>query len=259
MYCSYFQSDKDKGNFEKIIESIGKSREGKALGVFSKDKFKSEFIDLWKDALRAAKIENTVDISPALAYVMSLKDDHEISLTKRASQMSVDVYSKYLRQQIMEIIDSDRKIRHNKLSEMVEEAFQNKKFVGQNTDTSQVESCYPAIIQSGGNYNLKFSVQSDKNSLDFGTIVCMLGARYKYYCSNIVRTLMVNPSEEQKEVYTFLVDLQEHIIEKLRDGEKLSDVYVEGVKYATDHRKDLLENLTKNFGYVLCHDILVQM
>ncbi|XP_022662771.1 FACT complex subunit spt16-like [Varroa jacobsoni] len=245
------KSDKDKGNFEKIIESIGKSREGKALGVFSKDKFKSEFIDLWKDALRAAKIENTVDISPALAYVMSLKDDHEISLTKRASQMSVDVYSKYLRQQIMEIIDSDRKIRHNKLSEMVEEAFQNKKFVGQNTDTSQVESCYPAIIQSGGNYNLKFSVQSDKNSLDFGTIVCMLGARYKYYCSNIVRTLMVNPSEEQKEVYTFLVDLQEHIIEKLRDGEKLSDVYVEGVKYATDHRKDLLENLTKNFGFAM--------
>jgi nucleosome binding factor SPN SPT16 subunit len=55
--------------------------------------------------------------------------------------------------------------------------------------------CYPAIIQSGGNYNLKFSVVSDKNVLHFGAIVCSLGARYKSYCSNIVRTLLVNPSD----------------------------------------------------------------
>lgn len=201
--------------------------------------------------MKSAKIEATSDVSAAFAYIMALKDDQEISLTKRASQMSVDVYSKYLRQQIMEIIDSDRKVRHNKLSENVEQAFQNKKFVGQNTDTSQVESCYPTIIQSGGSYNLKFSVTSDKNTLHFGTIVCMLGARYKYYCSNIVRTLMVNPSEEQKDIYTFLVDLQEHIIEKLKDGVKLSDVYTDGVTYATEHRKGLIENLTKTFGFAM--------
>lgn len=242
------QGDKDQANFAKIIDLIQKSRKGKTLGVFAKDKMSSEFIDLWKAALTSAKLEPTVDVSAAFAYIMSLKDDHEINLTKRASQMSVDVYSKYLRQQIMEVIDSDKKIRHNKLSEMVEEAFQNKKYVGQNTDTSQVESCYPTIIQSGGNYNLKFSVQSDKNTLDFGTIVCMLGARYKSYCSNIVRTLMVNPSEEQKEIYSFLVNLQEHIIEKLRDGVKLSDVHNEGMNYATEHKRDLVKNLTKSFG-----------
>lgn len=242
------QVDKDQANFAKIIELIKKSREGKNLGIFAKDKATSEFVDLWKAALTSAKLDSTVDVSPAFAYLMSLKDDHEIGLTKRASQMSVDVYSKYLRQQIMEVIDSDKKIRHNKLSDMVEEAFQNKKYVGQNTDTTQVESCYPTIIQSGGNYNLKFSVQSDKNTLDFGTIVCMLGARYKFYCSNIVRTLMVNPSEEQKEVYTFLVNLQEHIIDKLREGVKLSDVYAEGVNYAMEHKKDLVKNLTKSFG-----------
>lgn len=62
-------------------------------------------------------------------------------------------------------------------------------------DTSQLDMCYPAIIQSGGNYNLKFSVVSDKNILHFGAIVCSLGARYKSYCSNIVRTLLVNPTD----------------------------------------------------------------
>ncbi|XP_003747374.1 FACT complex subunit SPT16 [Galendromus occidentalis] len=245
------KGDKDQANFSKITDLIKKSRDGKTLGVFAKDKITSDFIELWRAALSSAKLDSTVDVSPAFAYIMALKDDHEIGLTKRASQMSVDVYSKFLRQQIMEVIDSDKKIKHSRLSEMVEEAFQNKKYVGQNTDTHQVDSCYPAIIQSGGNYNLKFSVQSDKNTLDFGTIVCMLGARYKNYCSNIVRTLMVNPSEEQKEIYTFLVNLQEHVIDKLRDGVKLSDVHAEGMKYAAEHKKDLVKNLTKSFGFAM--------
>ena len=55
--------------------------------------------------------------------------------------------------------------------------------------------CYPAIIQSGGNYSLKFSAVSDNNVLHFGVIICSLGARYKGYCSNIVRTLLVNPTK----------------------------------------------------------------
>lgn len=245
------KNDKDKANFEKIIDAIKKSREGRTLGVFSKDKFKSEFLDAWKDVLKSAKLENTTDVSTAFAYILAQKDESEIGITKRAAAMSVDVYSKYLRQQIMEIIDSDKKVRHNKLSENVEQAFQNKKYVGQSTDTTRVESCYPTIIQSGGNYSLKFSVTSDKNTLHFGSIVCMLGARYKNYCSNIVRTLLVNPSKEQEDTYSFLVELQEHIIEKLTDGEKLSDIYAEGVKYATEHKKELLENLTKTFGFAM--------
>jgi len=76
----------------------------------------------------------------------------------------------------------------------VESAITDKKYVT-GVDTSQLDMCYPAIIQSGGNYNLKFSVVSDKNVLHFGAIVCSLGARYKSYCSNIVRTLLVNPTD----------------------------------------------------------------
>lgn len=48
-------------------------------------------------------------------------------------------------------------MKHSKLADQVEEALQNKKFVS-GLDTSQLDMCYPAIIQSGGNYNLKFSV-----------------------------------------------------------------------------------------------------
>ena len=91
-------------------------------------------------------------------------------------------------------IFSTQKVKHAKLAEGVNAAISNKKFVT-GVDVSQIDMCYPAIIQSGGNYNLKFSVVSDRNNLHFGVIVCSLGARYKSYCSNIVRTLLVNPTK----------------------------------------------------------------
>ena len=48
-------------------------------------------------------------------------------------------------------------MKHAKLADMVEEALQNKKYVS-GLDNSQLDMCYPAIIQSGGSYSLKFSV-----------------------------------------------------------------------------------------------------
>ena len=43
---------------------------------------------------------------------------------------------------------------------------------------------------------MKFTVASDKENVHFGAIMCSFGARYKSYCSNIVRTMLVDPSEK---------------------------------------------------------------
>ncbi len=51
-----------------------------------------------------------------------------------------------------------QKVKHNKLADQVEQALSNKKYVS-GLDSSQLDMCYPAIIQSGsGNYALKFSI-----------------------------------------------------------------------------------------------------
>jgi nucleosome binding factor SPN SPT16 subunit len=47
-------------------------------------------------------------------------------------------------------------VKHAKLSEGLEAALNEEKFVAK-ADINHVEMCYPAIVQSGGNYNLKFS------------------------------------------------------------------------------------------------------
>lgn len=239
----------EKENFDKLIAALSASGKGKTLGIFVKDNFPGPLAESWRKALKEHSFEN-VDISNALASLLSVKEENELSLIKKACQVSVDVYHKYLRDQIMDIIDSDKKVKHSKLADGVENAITDKKYAGSNVDTSQLATCYPPIIQSGGNYSLKFSAQSDQKNLHFGVIICSLGARYKMYCSNIIRTLLVNPNDSVQENYSFLVDLQEHLISVLKSGSRLCDVYNSGIDFAREKKPSLVEHLTKNFGFV---------
>ncbi|KRT79094.1 Peptidase [Oryctes borbonicus] len=243
------RTDKDENNFKTLISAIKGSKKGKTIGTFSKENYPGEFMDSWRAALKKEELA-TIDVSSAVAYVISPKEDTEILTIKKACMVTVDVFTKYLKDQIMEIIDSDKKVKHSKLAEGVEVAITDKKYIS-GVDTTQIDMCYPAIIQSGGNYSLKFSVVSDKNNLHFGAIICSLGARYKSYCSNIVRTLLVNPSDEIQNNYNFLLNLEEEVLKKLSSGTKLSEVYEAGVSYVKKEKADLIENLTKSFGFAM--------
>lgn len=64
----------------------------------------------------------------------------------------------------------------------------------QQFETGFGDWCYSPIIQSGGNYELKSSAQSDDQRLKAGVILCSLGIRYKSYCSNVGRTFMIDPT-----------------------------------------------------------------
>lgn len=94
-------------NFKKLTDAINGSKGGKTLGVFAKDSFPGEFCEAWKAVLKTNKYENA-DISAAIAYVMGPKEDSEITTMKKACTAAVDVFGKYLRDNIMDIIDSDK-------------------------------------------------------------------------------------------------------------------------------------------------------
>lgn len=241
--------DSDDANFKILFTAIKESRNGKNIGVFLKDNYTGQLMDSWRAALKKQDFQ-TIDVSTQIAYLISPKEDTEISTIKKACMVTVDVFTKYLKDQIMEIIDSEKKVKHSKLAEGVEAAINDKKYVS-GVDVNQVDMCYPAIIQSGGNYNLKFSALSDKNNLHFGAIICSLGARYKSYCSNIVRTLLVNPTEAVQNNYNFLLNVEEEVMKKLQNGVKLSDVYETGYQYIKKEKPELIEHLTKNFGFAM--------
>ncbi|XP_061445231.1 FACT complex subunit SPT16 isoform X1 [Rhineura floridana] len=243
------KNESNKGNFDKMIEALKISKNGKRIGVFSKDKFPGEFMNSWNDALNKEGFEK-VDIGAVVAYTIAVKEDGELALMRKAATVTSEVFTKFLKERVMEIVDADEKVRHSKLAESVEKAIEEKKYLS-GADPSTVEMCYPPIIQSGGNYNLKFSVVSEKSYMHFGTITCAMGIRYKSYCSNLVRTLMVDPPQETQDNYTFLLQLQEEMLKELRHGTKLCEVYAAVMDMVKKQKPELLSKTTKNLGFAM--------
>lgn len=62
------------------------------------------------------------------------------------------------------------------------------------------------------------NIFSDTNFLHFGVVICSLGIRYQSYCSNVIRSLMVNPTEEQSSNYLYLHDLFDWSISCIKHG-----------------------------------------
>uniref|UniRef100_A0A3Q2D305 FACT complex subunit n=1 Tax=Cyprinodon variegatus TaxID=28743 RepID=A0A3Q2D305_CYPVA len=243
------KNESNKANFDKMIEAIKGSKDGKTIGVFSKDKFPGDYMKSWNDTLSAEGLTR-VDISAVVAYTMAVKEDGELNLMKKAAAITGEVYSKFFKERVMEIVDADEKVRHSKLAESVEKAIEEKKYLG-GADPSTVEMCYPPIIQSGGNYSLKFSVVSDKNHMHFGAITCAMGIRYKSYCSNLVRTLMVDPTQEMQDNYNFLLQVEEELLKELKHGVKICDAYNAVMEYVKKEKPDLVAKLTKNLGFAM--------
>ena len=52
----------------------------------------------------------TVDVSAGAAYLMAPKEENELMVIKKACQVSVDLFNKYLKEQVMEIVDADKKV-----------------------------------------------------------------------------------------------------------------------------------------------------
>uniref|UniRef100_A0A183AKK1 FACT complex subunit n=1 Tax=Echinostoma caproni TaxID=27848 RepID=A0A183AKK1_9TREM len=189
------------------------------------------------------------DSSSLFSDVFAVKDEMELNLLKKASDVTCSVFNKHLKEEIMDIIDYDKKVKHEKLSSGCHAALQKSNLIS-GLDPDSLELCYDPIIQSGGKYNLKFSIESDDQVLHFGTIVCSMGVRYQSYCSNVIRSLMVNPTEEQSANYAYLHDLFEWAITQIKPGVKIADFCQSVQDKVSSEKPELSDNLIKTFGFV---------
>jgi nucleosome binding factor SPN SPT16 subunit len=114
-----------------------------------------------------------------------------------------------------------------------------------------VESCYTPIIQSGGEYDIRVSAQSNNKVMQFDVIICSLGARYRNYCANVARTYLVDPVKKILDSYTTLMTLTDKCLEQMIVGGELKDV-MEGAKnYLNKKSPELLEHLPKTLGFAI--------
>lgn len=235
-----------------------------AIGHVAKDDYKGKFIDEWKLLSKDADLK-FVDCSSLLSSCLSVKDDEEVELAKKASKSSTVMMDSFANE-MMSIVDEELKITNLALSDKIEAKIDNDKWftksaVGKKIivngipgfDSELLDWCYSPIIQSGGDYDIKPSAQStNKTLVGDGVILASLGLRYKSYCSNIGRTFLIDPSKEMETNYEFLLKLQEHISkELLKPGKQGKDVYEGVLSYIkAEKREDLLPYFPKNCGWL---------
>ncbi|KAG5454756.1 FACT complex subunit SPT16 [Clonorchis sinensis] len=242
------QADNDKAGIEKLISAISTSRQGRVIGHLSKDKFSSELTKAFQSALSSGSFELR-DVSGSISDLFAVKDENELNILKKASAVTCNIFSKHLKEEIMEIIDYDKKVKHDKLSSGCHSALKKTNLLN-GLDPDSLEMCYDPIIQSGGNFNLKFSIESDTQNLHFGTIICALGVRYQSYCSNVIRSLMVNPTEDQAAVYAYLHDLFDWAIAAIKPGVKIAEFCQSIQDKVQSERPELADCLVRSFGFV---------
>jgi nucleosome binding factor SPN SPT16 subunit len=214
------------------------------------------------DAANAATdaAKEKVNVSVALARILAVKDADELAKIKKAARLSTAVFRYALLDRIEKTIDQEKKVSHSTLSQVAEDAIVNPakvKVAGLKTDFC--DPCYPPIIQSSSKetkdrtFDLKPSAESDDNPLASGVIICSLGARYSNFCSNISRTLLVDPTPEQKESYEAVLKAHSAAIDALSPGKKLSDAFnaaVESLKSSgVKNANALVSGLGKNVGF----------
>lgn len=123
--------------------------------------------------------------------------------------------------------------------------------MGINVSKEVVESCYTPIIQSGGEYDIKPSAQSNNKVMQFDVIICSLGARYRNYCANIARTYLIDPVKKILDTYTILMTLTDKCLEQMIVGAELKDV-MEGAKnYLNKKAPELIDCLPKSLGFAI--------
>lgn len=86
------------------------SKNGKPIGVFGNDDFPGRFCESWQQSMAKYKFQ-TADIDPLIAYIMAVKDDYELSAIEKACDVSVDIFERYLKPNILEIVKA-KKVSH---------------------------------------------------------------------------------------------------------------------------------------------------
>ncbi|MES1920611.1 FACT complex subunit spt16, partial [Bonamia ostreae] len=193
-----------------------------------------------------------VECNSAVGKLLSVKTGKERNCAEKAANLCSAVYKYFLVPKIETVIDEDIKITHSTLSKSTEKIINTPNKVQINLNPDFVESCYSPIIQSGGEYNMKLSAESTSNPLKItknAPVLISLGVRYKSYCCNMSRSLMFDPSEEQKRVYNTALCAFEAAVDALKPGTEVKRIWEIVRNVVEDKYPEKVDKLMKNCGF----------
>ncbi|KAI0394321.1 FACT complex subunit SPT16 [Xylariaceae sp. FL0594] len=235
---------------------------GKKVGILAKDTSKGPFVDEWKKVFREKCTDvEEVDIAAALsAAAFSIKDETELRAMRTASQACIALMNPFFLDQMSDILDQEKKVKHSTLAQTVDSKLDdekwwktvelpNKKRFPSDFDPGSLDWYLGPAVQSGGKYDLKLHAEPTNDNLHAGVIIAGMGLRYKSYSSIIARTFLVDPNKTQESVYKTLHTAHNLALNEIRDGAVAKDVYNKTLAYIKSKKPDLEKHFVKNVGW----------
>jgi len=252
------KSDENKGNYQQMLNVAqeGVNGENVKVGILLKehkghgDLKEGSIVGGWEKKLVDDSSVELVDVTAGISIVMAAKDETELDLMKKSSVLSNKVLKHGFIPKIESVIDDGLKTTHEKLAQEVDEIIEDPSKINLKVQKEMVQSCYFPIVQSGGKYDFKVSAQSSSSNVKYDIITVALGARYQLYCSNIARTLLVDPPKQVSVMYELLLGMYDACLKAMVPGNPLKAVYGAAVKYLkAEGKDDLVESLPKSLGF----------
>lgn len=234
---------------KRLFTEISKL-EAKSFGVFSREKQRGKMIDAFDEEFRSIGYEE-VDVSMPIQEIMSVKLPSDIKLLETASKLTSYFFSHFIGT-LEGVIDDNSKLTHSEISKQMEDYLVKSKNTLEKkfgVKSQFFDYAYSPIVQSGGEYDLRPNAENTDSRLSHDCILLNMSGKYLSLICNAFRTLMINPSDEDKNNYKALLDIHKRIIKNIKVGKVLSTVYEDILQYAKSTYPSLADKLPINFGF----------
>ena len=163
-----------------------------------------------------------IDLRKILVNLRSIKTTEEINLVKQAIAETARLYT---------ALEKKRKTAGNE-KELMAEA---QKFM----TTNDLDFAYAPIIAGGDNANTLHYVKNNQKLDPSSPLLVDVAAKFGNYCSDITRTVCIQPTKRQKEVFAAVLDVQNYAFSLLKPGVILKEYEEKTLEFMGEKLREL--------------------
>ena len=158
---------------------------------------------------RHSKSINILDASSTIGNARLIKDDHEISLIKKACDISAEAH-----------IEAMKNVKNAESEQSIESLY-----VYEFSKRGGRFPAYTPIVAGGENACVLHYIENNKKLNKNELLLVDAGCEYEMYASDITRTYPISGkfSREQLEIYKIVLDAMNAAIDKVKDGNNIME------------------------------------
>ena len=180
--------------------------------IGKKNGFDQKVIDWTTEASskdRHSKSINILDASSTIGNARLIKDDHEISLIKKACDISAEAH-----------IEAMKNVKNAESEQSIESLY-----VYEFSKRGGRFPAYTPIVAGGENACVLHYIENNKKLNKNELLLVDAGCEYEMYASDITRTYPISGkfSKEQLEIYKIVLDAMNAAINKVKEGNNIME------------------------------------